>query len=180
MEKVNLTKDSKDNYFHKKSEKEDSVFNSKLFLNMEFDCEHLNNSYSTESDNSDEIKDENSLSFLTKDLIEELNSSNSDYSLKNDNYYMNNRRSFLYYVNNKYDIPPNYNELLFNNLNQPLFIKCNSNCHNNSNKKKYNNKKYKLIKDRKRDWVCQLCQNLNYAFRIECNRCHQPKENCIF
>ena len=180
MEKVNLAKDSRDNYFHKKSEKEDSVFNCKLFLNLDLDYEHLNNSISTESDNSDEIKDENSLSFLTKDLIEELNSSNSDSSLKNDDYSINNGRPFLYYVNNKYDITSNYNELLFNNLNQSLFSKCDSNCHNNSKKKKYNNKKNKLIKDRKRDWVCQMCLNLNYAFRIECNRCHLPKEKCIF
>ena len=147
---------------------------------MGLDYEHINNSYSTESDNSEEIKDENSSSFLTKELIEELNSSNSDIILRND-CPLNNNKSFVYYVNNKYDFSLNNKELLFNGLNKPLFSKCYSNSYkDNSYKKNYNKKKDNLIKDRKKDWICQICLNLNYAFRVECNRCHFPKEKCIF
>ena len=180
MEKDNLTKESNEKYFLKNLEKEDSVFNCKLFLSMGLDYEHINNSYSTESDNSEEIKDENSSSFLTKELIEELNSSNSDIILRND-CPLNNNKSFVYYVNNKYDFSLNNKELLFNGLNKPLFSKCYSNSYkDNSYKKNYNKKKDNLIKDRKKDWICQICLNLNYAFRVECNRCHFPKEKCIF
>ena len=178
MKKENLTKESSEKYFQKNLEKEDSVFNCKLFINMDLDYEHINNSDSTESDNSDEMKDENTSAFLTKELIDELNSLNVDINLGND-YTINNRKSFIYYVNNKYDFSLS-KEFLFNNFNRPLFSKFDSNSDkNNSNRKNYNKKKYKLIKDRKKDWVCQLCLNLNYAFRVECNRCHFPKEKCI-
>ena len=137
MEKDNLKKESNEKYFLKNLEKEDSVFNCKLFLSMGLDYEHINNSYSTESDNSEEIKDENSSSFLTKELIEELNSSNSDIILRND-CPLNNNKSFVYYVNNKYDFSLNNKELLFNGLNKPLFSKCYSNSYkDNSYKKNY-------------------------------------------
>ena len=40
------------------------------------------------------------------------------------------------------------------------------------NKKKEKNKKNKKkIKERKTDWLCLNCQNLNYGFRKVCNRC---------
>ena len=46
------------------------------------------------------------------------------------------------------------------------------------NKKKEDNKKNKKkIKERKTDWLCLNCQNLNYGFRKNCNRCQiQRKE----
>lgn len=36
-------------------------------------------------------------------------------------------------------------------------------------------KKNKVFTEREGDWVCQSCKNLNFAFRVECNRCHLPK-----
>lgn len=36
-------------------------------------------------------------------------------------------------------------------------------------------KKNKTFTEREGDWVCQSCKNLNFAFRVECNRCHLPK-----
>jgi hypothetical protein len=40
------------------------------------------------------------------------------------------------------------------------------------NKKKEKNKKNKKkVKERKTDWLCLNCQNLNYGFRKNCNRC---------
>ena len=49
----------------------------------------------------------------------------------------------------------------------------------NFNINNYYQLKHKSIKERKGDWLCRLCSNLNFAFRKECNRCKVPKEKCI-
>ena len=36
------------------------------------------------------------------------------------------------------------------------------------------NKNQQFI-ERPGDWICAKCQNLNFAFRTNCNRCHLPK-----
>ena len=36
-------------------------------------------------------------------------------------------------------------------------------------------RKGKVFTEREGDWVCQNCKNLNFAFRVECNRCQLPK-----
>ena len=36
------------------------------------------------------------------------------------------------------------------------------------------NKKQQFI-ERPGDWICYNCQNLNFTFRTNCNRCHMPK-----
>lgn len=49
----------------------------------------------------------------------------------------------------------------------------NSNYSNNHVNNIYNfnkNKKY-IRKNKKDDWYCSLCNNLNYSFRVKCNRC---------
>ena len=46
------------------------------------------------------------------------------------------------------------------------------------NKKKDDNKKNKKkIKERKTDWLCLNCQNLNYGFRKNCNRCQIQRKD---
>ena len=46
-----------------------------------------------------------------------------------------------------------------------------------------NNKKMKAAKKhfdkRKDDWICPKCKNLNFAFRLICNRCKIPKPNFL-
>ena len=44
------------------------------------------------------------------------------------------------------------------------------------NEQKSGEKKKKPLIERKGDWQCPLCHNLNFAFRVSCNRCKLPKE----
>ena len=44
------------------------------------------------------------------------------------------------------------------------------------NEQKSGEKKKKTLIERKGDWQCPLCHNLNFAFRVTCNRCKLPKE----
>ena len=43
---------------------------------------------------------------------------------------------------------------------------------NNPNERKKHNRPFT---ERAGDWVCYKCKNLNFAFRLMCNRCHLPK-----
>ena len=92
-----------------------------------------------------------------------------------------------------------FNNILFPNTNQnqpnlnPMFFSYNEdheNCQNkgnNTNNKnnKINNKKIvnngksnkKPFDKRKGDWRCPSCNNLNFAFRVICNRCKLQKPN---
>ena len=36
-------------------------------------------------------------------------------------------------------------------------------------------RKPKPFTEREGDWICNCCKNLNFAFRVECNRCKLPK-----
>ena len=48
--------------------------------------------------------------------------------------------------------------------------------------KDYNKFQYRKIKpfgERAGDWICKNCRNLNFAFRIECNRCKLPKKEAM-
>ena len=44
------------------------------------------------------------------------------------------------------------------------------------NELKSGERKKKPLIERKGDWQCPLCHNLNFAFRVSCNRCKLPKE----
>ena len=44
------------------------------------------------------------------------------------------------------------------------------------NEQKSGERKKKPLIERKGDWQCPLCHNLNFAFRQSCNRCKLPKE----
>jgi hypothetical protein len=41
---------------------------------------------------------------------------------------------------------------------------------------KYQKKKTRPFTEREGDWICKNCKNLNFAFRLFCNRCHLDKE----
>ena len=60
---------------------------------------------------------------------------------------------------------------LKNNNNPDLLI--DNGLNNISNEKKNKNKKFI---ERKGDWICYFCKNLNFSFRDICNRCQKTKE----
>ena len=170
MAKVKSIKDSNEDYFNG-----DSIFNSKLFLYIDVNNEqYLNKSYIKDPDNSIEIEDINTGLFLTKELIEELNSSKTDISLnkssiKDKNINNNIDDQFYYLINNRL-FYRNGNES-FNKYNFKNYVE---------NKNRISQKKYKFLREKKVDWVCPLCRNLNYAFRTICNRCKIPKKEVNF
>lgn len=45
----------------------------------------------------------------------------------------------------------------------------------NSDNFKVKKKKQKIFSERNGDWTCKKCNNLNFAFRKECNMCKFPK-----
>jgi len=53
-----------------------------------------------------------------------------------------------------------------------IFLKGNSNQENDI-QDIYNNRK--PFNERPGDWICYNCQNLNFTFRTNCNRCHISK-----
>jgi hypothetical protein len=169
MAKVKTIKDSNEDYFNR-----DSIFNSKLFLNIDINNEqYLNNSYIKDPDNSGEIEDINTGLFLTKELIEELNSSKTDISLNKSSIEdkdINNINDELYYLINNRLFDGNGNES-FNKYNFKNYVE---------NKNRITHKKYKFPREKKEDWVCPLCHNLNYSFRTICNRCKIPKKEVYF
>jgi hypothetical protein len=50
------------------------------------------------------------------------------------------------------------------------------NDHQNSNSNNDSTKKKKPFVERAGDWVCIKCKNLNFSFRVVCNRCQLPKK----
>ena len=52
-----------------------------------------------------------------------------------------------------------------------IFLKGN----NKEDEIKDNIKNRRPFIERPGDWICYNCQNLNFQFRTNCNRCHIPK-----
>ena len=159
------------------------IFNSKLFIDLDSTYEQsLNNSYSKEIDNLDDFDDIQNEHFLIKELIDELDSPKSDIMI--DNSESENSKSVISLVNTGYEfIPRKYRYSLDQNtidrmpkVYNKYNLKINE---NNSNKKNFYPNKTKSIKERKGDWFCQLCSNLNFSFRKKCNRCNTLKEECM-
>ena len=140
----------------------DSLFNSKLFFDLE------NKSFENDkdtyiSDDSFESKeyDINDDYFLLNDLIKQINSSGV---VPEENKYEKN-----YLAKNK------FNSILFSQNDKYNFISLS--CGENGSF--YKRKKRNNFTERKGDWICIICNNLNFAFRTQCNKCKSLKENSV-
>ena len=87
------------------------------------------------------------------------------------NYFNN----ILNFDNNYQHAQNNFNPMLFSYNDESQSNDVNNNLTENS--KKAGEKK--PFDRRKGDWVCSECHNLNFAFRLECNRCKLPKPKSI-
>ena len=159
----------------KKALLKDCDFNSKLFIDLDSTYEEsFNNSFEDESDKSSDIDNNINKRYLLKELIEELDSPTSD-SFKEENS-LKNCNSISPLVNKGYQfVPKKYRNNTNKNNNKNKKVNKYHINEENSNKNNY----HILMKERKRDWICKLCNNLNFGFRKKCNRCKVPKEECI-
>ena len=203
---------------NKFQEKKFSIFNSKLFLDMELLEEN-----SLSNNNTDDL--ENSIKnpvmplkdYLSNDLIKELDlltfnqenkfylnnmiSKDNDFKTQNYSYkYSNNstekeniKNNNINNIKNDYNLELNSKVNKFNSYNyNPLLPLINMgyefiprNLKNNKNENSYkinfegkNDNIYR--KNKKDDWFCSFCNNLNYSFRVKCNRCGASKEMSNF
>ena len=105
----------------------------------------------------------------------------NDYSIKNNIEENNKDKIFPFYYNNNYNskvIRGIQNPNLFFNINSINNISKNKNENTNQKNIYFNKgKKGKHFIERNGDWICSSCKNLNFAFRIICNRCNLLKDN---
>ena len=156
------------------------LFNSKLFLYIDINQdENIENSTKEDSDNSFEFDEEN---YLSNELIKDLNNIDKKENIvkynkiENENRIKNNMviNSLISLAKNGYEFKPkNYkSEDMNEHKIQEKYIE---------NKKyignKFNQNKFIKKKREKNDWICPLCNNLNFAFRKICNKCKNSKND---
>ena len=130
-------------------------FNSMLLLDENIYC----SSFSSNNKNS-LASIEQKLSFgqnsiqncLSKDLIQEI--------VNDDNDNLNNDNKSNYNITSKHCV-----------------IDLNLNKQHKPKQKKTKKEKVKNFVEREDDWVCFYCQNLNFSFRENCNRCNAYKND---
>lgn len=194
-----------------KSKLESTLFNSKLFIDMDIKEENIStDSNSEESEETIKTPSQKKLNkYLSKDLLDELELSNPvekkfsekifiakkfqneeqlkenndvQFPMRQINYYNNgmlvnqlkNSNPLLSLINQNYEFLPKN----FNNKNNNNFFTLSSNYNNNIKKMNYNEYQKRKIynKIKGNDWVCSFCKNLNYSFRVKCNRCNSLRE----
>lgn len=144
----------------------ESLFNSKLFIDL--DSTEDSDSSDKSTDDIDSILSDNNKHLLSNELIEEINSIN-ECKCEYTNKFNTNPSNILC-------APPFFPSVMLNQMNQniPLDIIMNQNKIGNvnfGNKFSSNKKKY----GKKGEWICFFCHNLNYGFRTVCNRCKEAK-----
>ena len=171
-----------------------SIFNSKLFLDLDIEKEEndeLNTSCENNTEESDNSFDMDGINCLSNELMEELDNNyespkEKDNKINNINKNGNIIDTLLSLASNGYEFKPkNYKPSFQNN---PLLLMKNTNNINynyasplKQNKIFFFNPNPNIIinnvRDQKKDWICSFCKNLNYSFRTKCNRCKVKKED---
>ena len=106
-----------------------------------------------------------------------INYNNINYNINNPNIYIHSKLKNIG-ENNNQDRAQNFQLFSYPNLNE-------ENNYNNQlenfninlkKKPKTGKKSKKHFEVREGDWTCLKCYNLNFAFRVNCNRCGLPKD----
>ena len=120
-------------------------------------------------------------------LINGLNS----FSINRETYFFNRRMKSRFFNQEEEDLDnldnDNFKSLSTNSnssqysYNEKQNYKNDKEHFNNQNMKKQkevnkNKKNCKKFKERKGDWTCFYCKNLNFSFRNECNKCNIKKK----
>ena len=106
--------------------------------------------------------------------VNNINRRKLTYNFEDIGNYVNNILNLNNNINIS-QIQQKLNPFLFSyNEEQEIFNK-KDNKKSNSNKAANNNKDKKHFDKRKGDWLCPECHNLNFSFRVVCNRCQFPK-----
>ena len=134
----------------KKPEEKDNKNISSIYL-KEKNNKNLSNDYNKSNSNSN----------INNEVNIDLNNNINGYSSTNYN-------PLIPLINKGYEFTPR-------NLQNINKITNYSNNHMNNSYNLNRNKKY-VRKNKKDDWYCTFCNNLNYSFRIKCNRCGSSRE----
>ncbi len=124
--------------------------------------------------------------FLKKEIKNSVEKKSKNF-IEKKIHYNNYKNNYYYYI--PYQV---YKNNLLNGISDKE-LNNNKNCLNKNNtniqnKQNNNNENIKIKKSkpfvgRNGDWICAICKNLNFAFRVMCNRCHLSKsesEKIIF
>ena len=130
----------------KKSSSSSTLFNSKLFMDFDIKEENID-SYSNNTEESEIVSQKKLNDYLSKDLIDELDLTNFQENSRN---------------NKKNNVPINQVNYYYNTNNNYYISE-------SQRQRAYN-------KIKREDWVCIFCKNLNYSFRVKCNRCGADRE----
>jgi len=133
----------------------------------------------TDLDNS---KDKNFFNYLfyNNNKINNNNNDKENKNIENEESYYNSISEKIFNIRNNnqpinppYINPPRSNEFIYDTRNFRGHDYSNENSNSNFRKKTKYKKHFKV---RFGDWICPKCENLNFSFRIKCNRCGLSKE----
>ena len=148
------------------------LFNSKLFLCLDINQDE--NDFNNENNNKKDLdysSEFEEMNYLSHELIKDLNMSiNIDENNDKDINTKNIKNSLISLAKDGYKFKPknykpenNYKEKEYNfgfNINKI---------------NKFSIYKLNKRRENKNDWICLLCNNLNFSFRKICNKCKTNK-----
>ena len=143
--------------------------NNKIFFNEE-EKEKKNNSPSQYTEIQENIKDETENNIWNNNLQNNYNLKLNNYI---NNYAVKHNNPLIPLLNKGYEFIPK--NLKSNNFK--AWPKFNNEDENTKISNFIKNNIHLFKKNKKEDWYCSFCNNLNYSFRIKCNRCGTSKES---
>ena len=192
----NDTKNTKQKCYSKKLSFNNNLnnnYNNKLFMNNNNNINNYNNNYINNNlyfyntnYTQNQIFNINYINLNNYPIMNNpINKRKMTYNSQSD--YIGNYFNNIFHQNNRIQTQPEsnmiqllnqprLNPMLFSyNESQDNYSNPNTNNKNNSNAK--TGKKHLDI--RKGDWQCPKCSNLNFSFRVLCNRCKLPKPSDV-